>query len=64
MSCSSSSSSSSSSSELKKLWKYLKDLGYSTNSKAKIVLNVDGVIQSDTMIVCNHVTFSPLLLMF
>ena len=33
------------------------DLGYNTrsSSKAKIVLNIDGVIQSHTLAVCNHV---------
>ena len=54
--------------EPKKLWKYLKDLVYSTkpNSKAKIVLNVDGVIQSETLAAynCMLITFSLLWLMF
>ena len=41
----------------KTLRKYLKNLGYSSKSKskAKIVLNVDGTLQSDTYTVCNHV---------
>ena len=40
-----------------KLWKYLNNLGYSSKSKskAKIVLNVDGTLQSDTYNICNHV---------
>ena len=35
----------------------MKNLGYSSKSKskAKIVLNVDGTLQSDTYTVCNHV---------
>ena len=41
----------------KKLWKTLKDLGYSTkpNSKSKIVLNVNGSLLSDTLAVCNQI---------
>ena len=52
--------------EPEKLWKYIKDLSYSTksSSKAKIVLNIDSVIQSDTLAVCNYVnSFLPLWLM-
>ena len=39
------------------LWKYLKNLGYSakSNSKAKIVLNIDGSLQPDTLSVCKHI---------
>ena len=32
----------------------MKDLWYSTKSSIKIVLNI-GVIQSDTLAVCNHI---------
>ena len=28
---------------------------YWSNSKAKVVLNIDGVIKSKTLVVCNHV---------
>lgn len=41
----------------KKLWKHLNNLGYSTkdSSKAKIVLEVDGKLCSDSLSVCNHI---------
>lgn len=41
----------------KKLWKILKDLGYSakSDSKAKIVLNDNGSLISDTLAVCNKI---------
>ena len=43
--------------EPKKLWHYLGKLGYSskTSSKSKIVLDIDGVLHSDTHDVTNHI---------
>ena len=43
--------------EPKKLWKSLQNLGYSSksSSQAKIVLDINGTLQSDTLSVCNHV---------
>jgi hypothetical protein len=41
----------------KKLWNILRNLGYNTksNSKAKIVLSVNGTLKSDTLSVCNEI---------
>ena len=41
----------------KKLWEYLKNLGYSDKSKTKgkIVLDINGQLCFDTLLVCNYI---------